>query len=77
MVYSLVVRARGLEYGGPEFKFQSLRLQISLQISHIHINSYDYHGLKTICKLCILRPFQCVDIVPAFQKCVDTTPIPT
>ena len=27
MVYSLVVRARGLEYGGPEFKSRSLRLK--------------------------------------------------
>ena len=48
MVYSLVVRARGLEYGGREFKSRSLHLKPETELREERGLSGCRKGLKTV-----------------------------
>ena len=48
MVYSLVVRARVLEYGGREFKSQSLHLKPEIKFREERGLSGCRKGLKTV-----------------------------
>ena len=48
MVYSLVVRARGLEYGGREFKSRSLHLKPETELHEERGLSGCRKGLKTV-----------------------------
>ena len=48
MVYSLVVRARGLEYGGREFKSQSLHLKPETELREERGLSGCRKGLNTV-----------------------------
>ena len=48
MVYSLVVRARGLEYGGREFKSRSLHLKPETKLREKRGLSSCRKGLKTV-----------------------------
>ena len=48
MVYSLVVRARGLEYGGREFESRSLHLKPETQLREERGLSGSRKGLKTV-----------------------------
>ena len=48
MVYSLVVRARGLEYGGREFESRSLHLKPETELREERGLSGCRKGLKTV-----------------------------
>ena len=48
MVYSLVVRASGLEYGGREFKSRSLHLKPETELCEKRVLSGCREGLKTV-----------------------------